>query len=493
MNRVISLGIGVTALSLVALSACSDDGERRTSTGSSGTNTASSSGSNTPGASSGTPGASSGTPAGGIGELKGDVTANTTLTKDKLWKLTGLVAVKSGFTLTIEAGTTIQGSPRGAVGNEMGILLVEPGAKIMAKGTADEPIVFTSTAAEGARRPGDWGGILILGNAPVNYPGGKGSVEGLLKTVKGAEFGGSNEADDSGVFSYVRIEYAGVELSKDNEVNGLTLAGVGNKTQLDHVQVRMALDDCFEFFGGTVNGHHLACQYNQDDGFDFDNGYRGKLQFLVLQQDPEHPGEDNGFESDNDANGSQNAPLTAPQVWNATLCGKNKKVDSTQYGMLLRRNSRGNYENIVVRGFAASLDIRDEATKMGVMSPGVGEPALTLKHSLFFGSYGQDVVDAIAFPESNADKAMAPNYDNDKGLDEVAWFKTADFGNKWTDPQISGCFNATAPVFGPTSAIAGVAPPSDGFFDPAANYVGAFKDASDTWATAGKWARWDSK
>jgi hypothetical protein len=88
---------------------------------------------------------------------------------------------------------------------------------------------------------------------------------------------------------------------------------------------------------------------------------------------------------------------------------------------------------------------------------------------------------------------MAPNYDNDKGLDEVAWFKTVDFGNKWSDPQISGCFNATAPVFGPASSIAGMAPPNDGFFDPAASYVGAFKDASDTWATAGKWARWDNK
>jgi len=234
--------------------------------------------------------------------------------------------VKPGAVLTIEKGTKIMGDSASKA-----ILLVEAGAKIVAEGTADEPIVFTSQAAEGVRRAGDWGGLVLLGKAPVNYPGGKGNIEGILKTVSGTEFGGTDADDNSGVLKYVRVEYAGVVLSPDNEVNGITFGGVGRGTTVEYVQVRHALDDCFEFFGGTVNAKHLVCQYNQDDGFDFDNGFSGKLQFLVLQQDPNHPGEDNGFESDNDAQGSANAPLTNPTVFNATICAKNADPEGAQF------------------------------------------------------------------------------------------------------------------------------------------------------------------
>ena len=144
-------------------------------------------------------------------------------------------------------------------------------------------------SSNSSKRAGDWGGVVILGNAPVNYPGGKGNIEGILTTASGTQYGGADPEDNSGVLRYIRIEYAGVVLSPDNEVNGLTFGGVGRGTKVDHIQVRQALDDCFEFFGGTVDAHHLICQYNQDDGFDTDNGYSGRLQFLVLQQDPAHP------------------------------------------------------------------------------------------------------------------------------------------------------------------------------------------------------------
>ncbi len=390
--------------------------------------------------------------------------------------------VKAGATLTIEAGTTIKGDNQSKA-----ILLVEPGAKLMAEGTEDAPIVFTSQAAEGARRPGDWGGVLVLGKAPVNLPGGKGNVEGLLKTVSGSEFGGTDENDSSGVIRYVRIEYAGVELSKDNEVNGLTFAGVGRGTKVDHVQVRFALDDCFEFFGGTVDAKYLACQYNQDDGFDFDNGYRGRLQFLVLQQDPGHSGEDNGFESDNDATGSGNTPLTSPQVFNATLVGKNKTVDALSYGMLLRRNTRGTYKNVLVTGFPAAIDVRDASTAAGAT-----DGSLSIASSIFFGSVGAGVVDHVAFLETGA---AAPDKDNDGAFDEVAWFKDAAKSNAWTDPKLAAPFSATAPGFAPAAALTqgAATPPNDGFFDASASYVGAFKDGGDTWATKGKWAVWSDK
>ncbi|HRH00478.1 MAG TPA: hypothetical protein PLR99_29740, partial [Polyangiaceae bacterium] len=178
--------------------------------------------------------------------LKGEIKTPMSLTATKDYLLQGLVVVKSGTTLTIEKGTTLKGDAQSKA-----ILLVEAGAKLMAEGTEDEPIVFTSQAAPQDRRAGDWGGLVILGNAPVNMPGGKGNVEGILTTVQGTQFGGADPEDSSGVLRYIRVEYAGVVLAQDNEVNGVTFAGVGRGTKVDHIQVRQALDDCFEFFGGT--------------------------------------------------------------------------------------------------------------------------------------------------------------------------------------------------------------------------------------------------
>lgn len=470
-----------TALGAVA---CSDDGNLAgVGNGSSGNPTSSGTDPSTPG---GDPGSSSGDPTKATESLEGTISASRTLSSSKNWLLKGLVTVQTGATLTIEKGTTIMGDNASKA-----ILLIEPGAKIMAEGTADEPIVFTSQAAEGAKRPGDWGGLVILGNAPVNFPGGKGNVEGILKTVSGTSYGGNDPADSSGVLKYVRVEYAGIILSQDNEVNGITFGGVGSGTVVDYVQVRMALDDCFEFFGGTVNAKHLVCQRNQDDGFDFDNGYSGKLQFLVLQQDPTHVGEDNGIESDNDAQGSANLPLTNPTVYNVTLCGKNADVDNAQFGMLIRKNSRGKFANLVVNGFESSLDIRD-ATGAALKNPIAGEPQLDIRSALFFNAKGQGVVDDIAYAEVGA---AAPNKDNDNGIDEVAWIKGAGRKNLTkTDPGIN-CFDPVAPVFGPGTSLTAdaEAPPSDGFFDASATYLGAFKDANDKWATTGKWVVWSDK
>jgi hypothetical protein len=397
----------------------------------------------------------------------------------------GLVRVKAGATLTIEKGTTLKGDS-----GTKAILLVEPGAKLIAEGTADEPIVFTSQAAPGVRRAGDWGGVVILGNAPVNYAGGKGNIEGILSTTSGTQYGGTDPNDDSGIIRYVRIEYAGVVLSPDNEVNGLTFGGVGRGTKVDHIQVRHALDDCFEFFGGTVDAHHLICQYNQDDGFDTDNGYQGRLQFLVLQQDPAHPGEDNGFESDNDAQGSGNLPLTNPTVFNATMCGKNADPTGAQFGALIRRNARGSYNNVIFTGFEANLDVRDPSTALAASTP--GDPALTFKASIFGKTINAGVLAGVSYPETGA---AAPDKDNDGAFDESAWIHAAANANVFTDPAGIDCFNPKTPAFGPTASITAgaVTPPNDGFFDATATYVGAFKDANDKWATTGKWVSWDNQ
>ncbi len=407
MSKMKSQVLLVAALgaALGGMVACSDDGELGGGGSSSSSGGSSSSGSSGQ-TSSGDPSTSSSSGASGnvqkpVEKVSGEITASRTLSSSKDYLLEGLVVVKPGAVLTIEKGTTVKGDNASKA-----ILLVEPGAKIVAEGTAEEPIVFTSQAAGAARRAGDWGGIVVLGKAPVNLPSP--SVEGILKNGNTTTYGGTDENDDSGILRYVRIEYAGVVLSPDNEVNGLTLAGVGRGTKIDHIQVRQALDDCFEFFGGTVDAHHLVCQANEDDGFDMDNGYQGRLQFLVLQQDPAHPGEDNGFEIDNDAQGTGNTPLTSPTIYNATLIGKNADVDQAQYGILIRRNARGTYKNLVVTGFESAFDIRDASTVTGTTA--AGKDALVISNSLFSGMVGTGLVDGLAYAENGA---AAPNKDND--------------------------------------------------------------------------------
>ncbi|HVH47138.1 MAG TPA: hypothetical protein VM925_32575 [Labilithrix sp.] len=478
----------LAAMATLGIVACSDDG----TLGSPGSSSSGTSGNN--GASSGDNGTSgnNGTSSGDNGRpqetIEGDITASRTLTADKNWLLKGLVGVKAGATLTIEKGTVIKGDNA-----TKAILLVEAGAKIEAVGTPDEPIVFTSQAAEGSKAPGDWGGLIILGKAPINVKDAGGqpiqqSIEGILTAGVGtnSKYGGTDPNDSSGKLQYVRIEYSGVVIGESNEVNGVTFGGVGRGTVVDHIQVRQTLDDCFEFFGGTVDAKYLACQHNEDDGFDFDLGYTGRLQFLVLQQDPSHEGDDNGFESDNDDKATGNLPLTAPTIYNATLFGKDKSVAKEQYGLLLRKNTRGTYKNLVVSGFQAALDIRD-----GI--GGAGE--LSITNSLFWNSKGAGayvVTDHIAFVEASSTAGQPDKIDDT--VDEVDWFK-GQTGNRWTDPGIAGGFNAAAPVFGPAASLTegAATPPSDGFFDASATYMGAFKDANDKWASTGKWAVWSDK
>jgi hypothetical protein len=479
----------LVCVSTLAAVACSDDG----------TLGGAPSGDAKPNSPSGSGAPSGSSSSGTLAEevVEGNITESRTLTSDKIWLLKGLVSVKAGATLTIQKGTTVKGDNASKA-----ILLIEPGAKILAEGTADEPIVFTSQAKEGEKKPGQWGGIMLLGKAPVNLRDAQGnpilgSVEGILKTGNaGTSYGGTNEDDDSGVLRYVRVEYSGTVIATDNEVNGITFAGVGRGTKVDHVQVRQTLDDCFEFFGGTVDAKYLVCQHNEDDGFDFDLGYRGRLQFLVLQQDPTHEGDDNGFESDNDDKATTNGPLTSPTVYNATLCGKNVSVGGQQYGLLLRRNTRGTYRNLVVTGFQAALDIRDNIGATGELS---------IANSLVWGSTGAAsfavtnhvsfVEDKTSVPAGQDEKVFKGRPDwSDDSLDEASWF-TANGTNRVADPGIAGCFNANAPVFGPSTSLTmqAATPPNDGFFDASATYMGAFKDASDAWATTGKWAVWSDK
>lgn len=471
------IAFSLVLVSAAVFTACGDDAGDDKPTSSAASGTATSSGSGTGGSGTTSSDASTGSGAGGnapescptgdkpVVELTANISSDTTLSADNDYVLKGLVQVKGGSTLTIEPCTVIKGDKA-----TLGTLVVEPGAKLLADGEPNKPIVFTSLAEPGDRAPGDWGGVVLLGRAPINVPGGTANVEGI--TGEGTSYGGDQADDDSGTLRYVRIEFSGIQLSPDNEVNGLTFAGVGSGTTVDHVMVQRTLDDCFEFFGGTVNAKHLICSNNGDDGFDWDFGFTGKLQFLALQQDPTVADDTNGFEGDNDADASSNTPLSNPTIYNATLCGKNTEVDKQQYGMLLRRSTRATLRNIIATGFEAGVDIRDTLTQV------------SLENSLFFGN----VVTNVAYPELGTDGVEK---DDDGGFDEVAWFQDPAAHNAETDPGLAGCFAAT-PDFRPavTLSDAAATPPDDGFFDPSATYIGAFA-AGDDWAS-GAWVSFDA-
>ena len=210
-------------------------------------------------------------------EVKDSISSDTHWTCDKQYLLKGYVYVTNGTTLTIDPGVIVRGDK-----NTKGSLIIERGAKIMAIGTAAAPIVFTSAQPAGQRSYGDWGGVILCGKAPVNWTAGQAQVEGGPRSI----YGGTDPADNSGTLRYVRIEFPGIAFSPNNEINGLTLCGVGTGTSIDHIQVSYSGDDSYEWFGGTVNAKYLVAFAGWDDDFDTDNGYAGNNQYGIGLRDP---------------------------------------------------------------------------------------------------------------------------------------------------------------------------------------------------------------
>ncbi len=299
----------------------------------------------------------------GVTILEGDIKVNTKLTADKIYLLRGIVYVNSGATLTIEPGTIIKGDKA-----TKGTLVISRGAKILADGSKEKPIVFTSSQEAGARREGDWGGLVVLGKAPVNK-GDNVSIEGIADDGSGkGKYGGNDPHDDSGILRYVRIEFAGIALSPDNEINALTFGGVGDATIVDHVQVYRSGDDAFEWFGGTVNAKHLLAINTWDDDFDTDFGYSGHVQFAICQRllgTADQSGS-NAMESDNDGTGSNNQPQTKAVFSNLTVVGpisasseKGKQNANYQHAVQIRRNSSISVFNSIFAGFPEGVYIDD--------------------------------------------------------------------------------------------------------------------------------------
>ncbi|MFT4016034.1 MAG: hypothetical protein QM668_03655 [Agriterribacter sp.] len=300
--------------------------------------------------------------------LTGRITENITLKKGDENILSGIVYIANGATLTVEAGATVKGDYKGT---NVAALVITRGSKIEAKGTQDEPIVFTSSSPD--PRSGDWGGIVICGKASINTEftgtgGGKGilEVEGGINNANGDGLAGGgatpDDADNSGTLQYVRIEYAGYAYQPDKEVNSLTLAAVGSGTTIDHVQVSYAKDDAFEWFGGTVNCKYLIAYKTQDDDFDTDNGYSGSVQFGLIVRDSliADISKSESFESDNNAAGSTVTPQTRAVFSNVTSVGPLatlNNVGNSNYlaGVQIRRNSSISIVNSVFLGWPTGI------------------------------------------------------------------------------------------------------------------------------------------
>ncbi len=300
---------------------------------------------------------------------RGEGTGTMTWTKDKTYLLNGRVFVNEGQTLTIEAGTIIKGA--GGSGENASVLIVARGAKIIAEGSRELPIIFTSEADEIARDksgelscPGGnlapdfrglWGGLVLLGKATINASESELAVEGIPTSEIRGLYGGSEDDDNSGILRYVSIRHGGSSIGADNEINGLTLGAVGSGTTIDYVEVIANKDDGVEFFGGTVNTKHLVMTFCGDDAFDADEGYRGSNQFWVAFQDETA---DNGGEHDGGPSDCLLCePYTSFIVHNATFIG-----NSTNRALRLRENCAATYRNSIFAHYDEGLEIKDDET-----------------------------------------------------------------------------------------------------------------------------------
>jgi len=351
------------------------------------------------------------------------ITTNTTWTAGTIVSLQNKVYVKNNAVLTIEPGVIVRGDK-----NTEGTLIITKGAKIIAAGTSTNPIVFTSGEAAGNRAEGDWGGVLIAGKAVNNQPGGVANFEGLAVSTD-TEYGGNDDNDSSGVFTYCRIEFSGIALQPNKETNGITMGSVGSRTVMHHVQVSFGGDDGFEWFGGTNDAKYLISFRNLDDDFDCDFGWRGRVQFGLIIKDSDlfdAAGDSNGWETDNDAAGSSAFPRTAGIFSNVTNIGPKRNGTVTlpvgekfERAIYIRRNSALSIFNSIHSSWEKGIYIKDAGT---VDNFTMNDSAVFANNLLLADmsprSITQDVNATFSFYNTIF---STDNNDSTKTVNDVAW------------------------------------------------------------------------
>ncbi|WP_425153640.1 hypothetical protein [Candidatus Palauibacter sp.] len=387
--------------------------------------------------------------------LSGAITQSMELDPDLTYHIQGTTIVEAGATLTIPAGTLLLGD----VNFTGSALIVRQGGRLVARGTAQEPIVFTSSNPEGSRRRGDWGGVVLNGRSNCNFPSDECVGEG-----NSGPYGGTMPDDDSGQLSYVRIEYGGLEVSFGNELNGLTLNGVGSGTQLDHIQSHHGSDDGIEFFGGTVDLKYAYVTGASDDSFDYSSGWQGRGQFWAAQQDPHDA--DNGFEVDGNEENFDAEPFTDPDIYNVTLVGKEAGTGSageSSRGIIFRRGTAGRVYNVVILGFENGFDVDQQETAARIQ----------IRNSYVFGQ------EEGMFESDDGAESDPP-------IDEEALWNTDGWGNvAGVDPLLVDPFNLGMPDFRPAAGSPltddYAEPPAGSDFFDAVDYIGAFAPGMPQW------------
>lgn len=438
-------------------------------------------------------------------QISADITTSRTLFKDTIYTLTNYVHVTgNGTVLTIQPGTVIRGSLNSA-------LFILQGAQINANGTAAEPIVFTSDQAVGSRKPGDWGGLILVGRGIINRSGTV-DLEGTGSSASNyvvSYNGGTNNADNSGTLRYVRVEYAGFGVAANQELNSFTFAAIGSGTTLEYLQALAGLDDSFEWFGGAVDAKYLVSYEAGDDHFDSSEGHVGRNQFLVAYQslilqprtgsgvvstDPQ------GFEIDGcgSASGSgctlgfNSTPINAPLFANWTLVGTGVNTDvaatSGGIGFLLRRGSAGMYVNgVIARWPRAGISLRDTETQARFTS---GEAIL---RNVLVAETGSTAGTNAPTFESGTGRftidATANNITTAAGTVTAASLFTALPATPSSAASLDWSLSTNSPArAGGTGAFTGALATKGGTFVTGTSYVGAH----DPNATSKWWTGWTS-
>ncbi len=305
--------------------------------------------------------------------LSGNLTSQT-LDAAKRYLIRGQVFVKDGITITIPAGTVLFGEKA-----TKGTLVVERGGKINANGTAAAPVVMTSNQQLNARDKGDWGGLVILGKAFSNQPNP--AIEGISPAVNFGAADRANDADNSGIYKYLRVEYAGIELTPNNETNSITMGGVGSGTVMEYMQVSFGGDDGFEWFGGSVNGKYLISLSTWDDDFDCDFGWSGNVQFGLVVRNPfaADQSQSNAFEMDNGPNDNDTGAgtYTTGTFSNITVYGPIDRAGRSNssnnvHAMDLRRRVAASVFNSVVGGFPQGVRMNQNSVYENYATSGAG-------------------------------------------------------------------------------------------------------------------------
>ena len=419
--------------------------------------------------------------------LTGNITKDTTLLAKDVNYLSGKVYVMKGVTLTIEAGAKVMGK----TGSSVAALIITRGAKIVAKGTAEKPIVFTSGSANPAS--GDWGGIVICGTASTNQslPWKGATVLGLTQVEGGindteiglglagsgdAVYPTKNDADNSGFLQYVRIEYAGYAFLPDNELNSLTMACVGSGTTIDHIQVTYAKDDAYEWFGGTVNCKYLIAYKTQDDDFDTDHGYSGNVQFGIILRDSviADISQSEAFESDNTGKGDNFLPRTSAVFSNITAIGPRATLANVgnslfRAGAHIRRNTGISIMNSIITGWPIGLNF-DVA--LGNVDKNINDSSIRIKNTTLAGNTSNITLSGTSTVGTTAASLLT-------------WFSTPAFGNTILTTasadrlKLIQPFNYTSPDFTP---YANNSTPSTTPSTPSTDPITAA-----TWGSLGTW------